>query len=57
MVEIVHETGLRAAQLHGHETPEDTGYVSVRVRLVIKAFPAGHPMLQRTRRVRRVDSS
>jgi phosphoribosylanthranilate isomerase len=47
VVEIVNREGLRAAQLHGHESREDTGYVSVRVPVVIKAFPAGHPMLER----------
>jgi phosphoribosylanthranilate isomerase len=47
VVEIVNRTGLGAAQLHGNESREDTGYVSVRVRLVIKAFPAGHPSLAR----------
>lgn len=47
VVEIVHRAGLRAAQLHGNETREDCGYVAVRVPLVIKAFPAGDPFLER----------
>jgi phosphoribosylanthranilate isomerase len=47
VVEIVNRSGLGAAQLHGNESREDTGFVSVRVRLVIKAFPAGHPNLTR----------
>jgi phosphoribosylanthranilate isomerase len=47
VVEIVNRAGLRAAQLHGHESREDCGYVSVRVPLVIKAFAAGDHRLQR----------
>ena len=47
VVEIVNEAGLDAAQLHGRETFEDCGYVSVRVPLVIKAFPAGDERLAR----------
>ena len=43
--EIVHRAGLRAAQLHGHETAEQTRNVRARVPVVIKAFPAGHPGL------------
>src|SRR5208283_1991596 len=45
--EIVNRAGLDAAQLHGNETFEDCGYVSVRVPLVIKAFPAGDSRLAR----------
>jgi len=41
VVEIVNSIGLRAAQLHGAETVEDTRWVSERVALTIKAFPAG----------------
>ena len=40
VVEIINRAGLKAAQLHGHESREDCGYVSVRVPLVIKAFAA-----------------
>jgi phosphoribosylanthranilate isomerase len=47
VVEIVNRSGLDAAQLHGNETFEDCGYVSVRVPLVIKAFQAGDYRLQR----------
>ena len=46
VVEIVNQAGLDAAQLHGRETFEDCGYVSVRVPLVIKAFPAGDERLR-----------
>jgi phosphoribosylanthranilate isomerase len=45
VVRICHEVGLRAAQLHGRETPEQTGYVRQRVPVVIKAFAAGDPRL------------
>jgi phosphoribosylanthranilate isomerase len=47
VVEIINRTGLRAAQLHGHESREDCDYVSVRVPLVIKAFAAGDSRLRR----------
>ena len=43
VTEIVNGIGLRAAQLHGDETPEDSRWVAERVPLVIKAFPVGHP--------------
>ena len=33
--------GLGAAQMHGHETAEETQWVRARVPTVIKAFPAG----------------
>jgi phosphoribosylanthranilate isomerase len=47
VVEIVQKSGLRAAQLHGNESREDSGYVSVRIPLVIKAFAAGDSRLAR----------
>lgn len=43
LVEIVHESGLKGAQLHGHETPSDVTEVSKSVRWVIKAVAAGSP--------------
>lgn len=46
-VEIVQRAGLDVAQLHGHETAEDCRWVKERVGTIIKAFPAGHPGLQR----------
>ena len=45
VVEIMEQTGLRAAQLHGRETPEQTTWVRRRVRTVIKVFAAGDPTL------------
>ncbi len=39
---VVNSIGLGGAQLHGHESPEDTIWIAERVNFVIKAFPAGH---------------
>jgi phosphoribosylanthranilate isomerase len=47
VVEIVNGIGLRAAQLHGRETAEQTRWVSQRIPIVIKAFPGGDPTLER----------
>lgn len=43
VVEIVNSTGLRAAQLHGRESAEQTQWVKARVPVVLKAFTAGDP--------------
>jgi phosphoribosylanthranilate isomerase len=45
MVETANTLGLRAVQLHGAETPEDTRWVSERVPAVIRAFSAADPAL------------
>jgi phosphoribosylanthranilate isomerase len=42
VVEIVNSIGLKAAQLHGNETTEQSRWVAERIALTIKAFPAGH---------------
>lgn len=42
VVEMVNRNGLRAAQLSGHETPEQVAWVAERVPMTIKGFPAGH---------------
>ena len=47
VVEITHQAGLRAAQLHGHESAVETAWVRERVPVVIKAFPGGDPELAR----------
>jgi phosphoribosylanthranilate isomerase len=47
VVEVVRLAGLGAAQLHGHETAEETKWVRARVRTVIKVFPAGDPTIAR----------
>ena len=41
VVEMTQSSGLRAAQLHGHESPDDVAYVSQHIRTVIKAVTAG----------------
>ncbi len=48
VVEMVHAAGLRAAQLHGRETAEQTLWVRQRVPVVFKAFAAGDPALDRS---------
>lgn len=47
VVEIVNGIGLRAAQLHGSETAAQTRWVAERVPFTIRAFPAGHPDIER----------
>jgi len=47
VVEIVNSAGLRGAQLHGHESPDDARYVRERLRFLIQAFPAGDSALDR----------
>src|SRR3954462_15053710 len=47
VVEVVNSVGLRAAQLHDHETVEQTRFVRAKVPFVIKGFPAGAPALDR----------
>jgi phosphoribosylanthranilate isomerase len=42
VVETVHRAGMLGAQLHGHESPEDTWWVGERIPFVIKAFVAGN---------------
>ena len=47
IVEAIRVAGLGAAQLHGHETAEETQWVRARVHTVIKAFPAGDRTIMR----------
>ncbi|HXQ59711.1 MAG TPA: phosphoribosylanthranilate isomerase [Acidimicrobiales bacterium] len=47
VVEIVNSIGLKAAQLHGDETVEQSRWVADRVALTIKAFPAGDARIGR----------
>lgn len=47
VVDIVHTTGLRAAQLHGNESPDDVAWVAQRVPTVIKAVAAGTEQARR----------
>lgn len=41
VVEVTQAAGLKAAQLHGHETLDDVLFVSKHIQTVIKAVPAG----------------
>jgi phosphoribosylanthranilate isomerase len=41
VVEMVQSSGVKAAQLHGHESPDDVLAISKHVRFVIKAVTAG----------------
>ena len=41
VVEVVHSAGLKAAQLHGHETAEQAKWIRQRIPFLIRAFPAG----------------
>jgi phosphoribosylanthranilate isomerase len=41
VIELVQSSGVKAAQLHGHESPADVVAVSQHVRTVIKAVSAG----------------
>jgi len=49
VIEIVRATGLKAAQLHGHETPEQTQQVRSQIPIVFKVFSAGDPAVRRAR--------
>jgi len=49
VVEVVNGIGLKAAQLHGRETPEQTRWVRRRIPMVIKAFAAGDGEVRRAR--------
>lgn len=45
VIEIVNRCGLKAAQLSGRESMEDTRLIRENVPAVIKAFPSGSPAL------------
>jgi len=47
VVDIAGQIGLRAVQLHGFESAEDTRWVAERLPWTIKAFPAGHRNIER----------
>jgi phosphoribosylanthranilate isomerase len=47
VVEMVHQAGLGAAQLHGHESSQETQWIRARLPMVIKAFPAGDRTITR----------
>jgi phosphoribosylanthranilate isomerase len=41
VIKLVHQAGVKAAQLHGNETPAEAIEVAANVRWMIKAFAAG----------------
>jgi phosphoribosylanthranilate isomerase len=45
VIDTVQGAGLRAAQLHGHETPADAAEIRPYCQALIVAFPAGDPGL------------
>ena len=45
VVEIVHRSGVKGAQLHGNESAEVVAEVAKAVRFVVKAYPAGSPLI------------
>jgi phosphoribosylanthranilate isomerase len=47
IVDTMQQCGLRAAQLHGTETAEQTRWIRGRVPMVMKAFAAGDPAIAR----------
>jgi phosphoribosylanthranilate isomerase len=47
IVDAIGVAGLGAAQMHGHESAEETKWVRSRVHTVIKAFPAGDRTIAR----------
>jgi phosphoribosylanthranilate isomerase len=47
VVKLVHQAGVKAAQLHGNETPAEAIEVAANVRWMIKAFAAGSSELAR----------
>ncbi|MCU1345324.1 MAG: trpF [Acidimicrobiia bacterium] len=49
VVEMAFAAGVRAVQLHGHETPEVTQRVKAKIPFVIQAFAAGSSGLERAR--------
>jgi phosphoribosylanthranilate isomerase len=49
VVEIVNRVGLRGAQLHGRETPEQARWVRHRIPVLIQAFATGDPAIVEAR--------
>jgi phosphoribosylanthranilate isomerase len=46
VAKIVNECGLRGAQLHGRETPDQSKWLKERIPIVIKAFVGGDPAIR-----------
>ena len=45
VVDIVHRSGVKGAQLHGSESGEVVAEVAKAVRFLVKAYPAGSPLI------------
>jgi phosphoribosylanthranilate isomerase len=45
VVEIVHRSGVKGAQLHGNESADVVAEVAKAVRFLVKAYPAGSPLI------------
>lgn len=46
VAKIVTDCGLRGAQLHGRETPDQSQWLKERIPIVVKAFMAGDPAVR-----------
>jgi phosphoribosylanthranilate isomerase len=46
VVEVVNQVGLRGAQLHGRETPQQARWVRQRIPVLIQAFATGDPAIE-----------
>jgi phosphoribosylanthranilate isomerase len=46
VVEVVNKVGLKGAQLHGRETPEQARWVRHRIPVLIQAFATGDPAIE-----------
>ena len=46
VAKIVNDCGLRGAQLHGRETPDQSQWLKERIPVVIKAFVGGDPAIR-----------
>jgi phosphoribosylanthranilate isomerase len=49
VIDVIEFAGLKAAQLHGRETPDQTRWIRRRLPFVIQAFPAGDATVARAR--------
>ena len=49
VLRIANKAGLKAVQLHGNESPEDTRWINQRFPYVIKSFVGGSPLLEKAK--------
>jgi phosphoribosylanthranilate isomerase len=45
VVDIVHRSGVKGAQLHGNESGDVVAEIAKAVRFLVKAYPAGSPLI------------